>query len=329
MSSSDTEMEVKSEAVPDETTISVKDEELELDPEDSVKKEETGTAADNEVKADPVKKDTGKVDLAGDDEFTGGLGVFKEALKQFAANPDEDVTVYHLTEKCKKVSCYVGIDEAGRGPVLGPMVYSIFACVADEESINEKKKKGQSLSKIEDCPPVLLDKLSKLNDSKQLTEKVREEIFQKFSDLDYIAFGLKIISPSQIANKSYRRQKYSLNEVSHNAAIELIQGFADRGIKIERVYVDTVGPMDKYQKKLELTFPDLRFKVDKKADSKYKPVSAASVCAKVTRDVALKKWKFPDAENIDLGLAKGWGSGYPGGNAHSYYVYYGVCCCHC
>lgn len=130
------------------------------------------------------------------------------------------------------------------------MVYSIFACVADENSINEKKKKGQSLPKIEECPPVLLDvdkKFSKLNDSKQLTEKVREDIFKKFSDLDYIAFGIKIISPSQIANKSYRRQKYSLNEISHNAAIELIQGLADRGVKIERVYVDTVGPMDKYQ----------------------------------------------------------------------------------
>lgn len=137
--------------------------------------------------------------------------------------------------------------------VLGPMVYSIFACVADEPLINEKKKKGQSLSKIEDAPPVLLDtdkKFGKLNDSKQLTEKVREEIFKKFSDLDYISFGLKIISPSQIANKSYRRQKYSLNEISHNAAFELIQGLADRGVKIERVFVDTVGPMDKYQVRL-------------------------------------------------------------------------------
>ncbi|ODN00494.1 39S ribosomal protein L39, mitochondrial, partial [Orchesella cincta] len=304
MSSSDTEMEVKSEPIP-ETTISVKDEELDLDPpEDSIIKKETKVE---------TSKGSGEIDLTGNDDvddLTCGVGVYKDALKKFAANPDDDVTVYHVTEKCKKVSCYVGIDEAGRGPVLGPMVYSIFACVADEESINEKKKKGQSLSKIEDCPPVLLDKLAKLNDSKQLTEKVREEIFQKFSDMDHIAFGLKIISPSQIANKSYRRQKYSLNEISHNAAIELIQGFADRGIKIERVYVDTVGPMDKYQKKLEVTFPDLRFKVDKKADAKYKPVSAASVCAKVTRDVALKKWKFPESEN--LGSSSGWGSGYPG-----------------
>jgi len=149
-----------------------------------------------------------------------------------------------------------------------------------------------------------------LNDSKQLNEKVREEIFAQFSDMDNGAFGIKIISPAQISQKSYRRQKLSLNEISHNAAIELIQGMADRGVKIGKVYVDTVGPMDKYQKKLESLFPDLQFKVDKKADSKYKPVSAASICAKVTRDHALQDWEFPAGDNVHIG--PGWGSGYPG-----------------
>lgn len=67
------------------------------------------------------------------------------------------------------------------------------------------------------------------------------------------------------------------------------------------------------QKKLEDTFPDLRFKVDKKADSKYKPVSAASVCAKVTRDIAVKEWKFSENENVDMGPVRNWGSGYPAG----------------
>lgn len=65
---------------------------------------------------------------------------------------------------------------------------------------------------------------------------------------------------------------------------------------------------------MEQIFPDLRFKVDKKADAKYKPVSAASVCAKVTRDAALKEWTFPADEKVDLGPARSWGSGYPGGN---------------
>ncbi len=127
------------------------------------------------------------------------------------------------------------------------MVYAIFAAVEDSDKIKSKKDGGMSLEKIEECPPVLIDSIKKLNDSKQLTEKIRDEIFAQFSDLDYIAFGIKIISPTQISSKSFQRQKISLNEVSHNAAMELIQGFMDRGVQIGRVYVDTVGPMDKYQ----------------------------------------------------------------------------------
>jgi ribonuclease H2 subunit A len=239
------------------------------------------------------------------------MDVYKEALENFGANNGNDLTAFsNVPEICKKKVCYVGIDEAGRGPVLGPMVYGIFACVADEEVIAEKTKSGVSMGKIEENPPILLN-VAKLNDSKQLTDKVREEIVDKVADLDYIVFGIKIIAPTQISSKSFRRQKVSLNEVSHDAAIELIQGLLDRGVRIAKVYVDTVGPMEKYQKKLEEIFPELKFKVDKKADSKYKPVSAASVFAKVARDSILANWKFPAGMEISIG-SKGWGSGYPG-----------------
>jgi len=236
------------------------------------------------------------------------MELYKEALKEFRLNNSEDLTIYStIPDKCKVQACYVGIDEAGRGPVLGPMVYGIFCCVGDEEAIKEKLKK-QDLSKIEENPPCLIDSIPKMNDSKQLTDKIREEIFAQIADLDYIAFGLKIISPMQIAAKSYRRQKISLNDISHDAAIELTKGLLERGVKISKVFVDTVGPMDKYQKKLELIFPDLQFKVDKKADAKYKTVSAASICAKVARDQAVKEWLFPG--KVEFGES-GWGSGYP------------------
>ena len=125
-------------------------------------------------------------------------------------------------------------------------MYGIFACLVDDEAIAEKTSKGMTLDKIEENPPILLN-VAKLNDSKQLTDVVREEIFKQVADLDYIAFGVKFISPMQISMKSFRRQKVGLNEVSHDAAIELIQGLLDRGVNIARVYVDTVGPKEKYQ----------------------------------------------------------------------------------
>jgi ribonuclease H2 subunit A len=51
-----------------------------------------------------------------------------------------------------------------------------------------------------------------------------------------------------------------------------------------------VGDPTKYEMKLMKKFPKLKIKVSKKADSLFPCVSAASICAKVTRDMLLKNW---------------------------------------
>lgn len=75
-----------------------------------------------------------------------------------------------------------------------------------------------------------------------------------------------------------KRTKYSLNEVSMGSAIDLINAAIDMGVNIAEIYVDTVGPPDKYQAKLSALFPDYQITVAKKADSTYPIVSAASIC---------------------------------------------------
>merc|ERR1712244_158163 len=58
--------------------------------------------------------------------------------------------------------------------------------------------------------------------------------------------------------------------------------------------LDTVGDPMKYEQKLlnHFTGYDVRFTVAKKADALYPVVSAASICAKVTRDDILENWTF-------------------------------------
>ncbi|XP_041979726.1 ribonuclease H2 subunit A [Aricia agestis] len=193
---------------------------------------------------------------------------------------------------CSSEPCMLGVDEAGRGPVLGPMVYGIAYCPLD------KKELLQSLG----CA-----------DSKALTEEKRDEIllniFTQDDAKENLGWAAEVISPNYISNSMYRRAKHSLNEVSMNSAIGLIKMAIEKGANIKEVYVDTVGPPEKYQAKLTEIFPDIKITVAKKADSIYPIVSAASIVAKVTRDHALKVWKFK--EGLDLKQSD-FGSGYPG-----------------
>uniref|UniRef100_K7FZC5 Ribonuclease n=2 Tax=Pelodiscus sinensis TaxID=13735 RepID=K7FZC5_PELSI len=105
-----------------------------------------------------------------------------------------------------------------------------------------------------------------------------------------------------------QRAKYNLNALSHDTAIGLIQHVLDAGVQVTEVFVDTVGPAEKYQEKLKRHFPELEVTVRPKADSLFPIVSAASICAKVARDRAVKNWRFLE----DLGdVSLEYGSGYP------------------
>ncbi|XP_058446229.1 ribonuclease H2 subunit A isoform X2 [Malaya genurostris] len=181
--------------------------------------------------------------------------------------------------------------EGGLFWFLGPMVYGIaFNPISQKDIL---KKLG--------CA-----------DSKQLTEEKRDQIFDDINQKDYavqsIGWAVEVISPNEISMSMLRRTKRSLNEVSMDSAIGLINRAIEADVNIAEVYVDTVGPPEKYQAKLQELFPKFKITVAKKADSTYPIVSAASICAKVSRDHALKVWKFREGIPSDIS----YGSGYPG-----------------
>ncbi|CAO1331133.1 unnamed protein product [Diamesa tonsa] len=217
-----------------------------------------------------------------------------DTLKSYIATKDNAKSFIYFSdipEICKTEKCVLGVDEAGRGPVLGPMVYGISFC-----PISQKK-----LLKDLGCA-----------DSKQLNEEQRDNIFVNMNKEKYaenIGWATDTISPNDISMSMFRRCKRSLNEVSMESAIALIHKAIELKVDVAEVYVDTVGPPEKYQEKLKKIFPRIKITVAKKADSTYPIVSAASICAKVSRDHALKVWKF--REDIEV-PSDGFGSGYPG-----------------
>lgn len=165
------------------------------------------------------------------------------------------------------------------------------------------------------CPINEQSILQKLGcaDSKALNEETRDDIFSNMcKSSNIMGWAVEIISPNCICNSMLSRTKYSLNQVSMDAAIGLIRAAITGGVKLEHIFVDTVGKPEKYQEYLENIFPSYKITVAKKADSTFPIVSAASICAKVSRDHALHVWNFQ--EGLELS-PKEYGSGYPGGES--------------
>ncbi|GAA5825575.1 hypothetical protein JCM3770_006892 [Rhodotorula araucariae] len=188
----------------------------------------------------------------------------------------------------------LGVDEAGRGPALGPQVYGIAFCRLSYS-----------------------DTLKSLGfaDSKTLTDPLREELFKDIlAHAEDVKYAATVMSPADISLGMLRKTPYNLNAQSHDVTINLIREVVERGYNIKECYVDTVGPAGDYQAKLSSFFPTIDFTVTSKADALFPIVSAASIVAKVTRDRILADWRFAEpgvGDGAGGEDARLFGSGYP------------------
>ncbi len=184
-----------------------------------------------------------------------------------------------------------GIDEAGRGPVIGPMVMA--CCCFDENGI---------------------EKLKELNvkDSKQITPKRREFLEEKIKEIA-LKYIIKKISPVEIDET---RKKISLNDIEAKEISEMLSEL-DKTTEImpSVIYIDSPENIqENFTKKILKFMPSLpssqkaigknKFNIISEhfADSKYIEVSAASILAKVERD--------REIENLKK-IYGDFGSGYP------------------
>lgn len=219
------------------------------------------------------------------------------------------VPLENYPELAKNVPCILGIDEAGRGPVLGPLVYSIFICPLEHQGI--LKELGVAGKRIAIESDIQFFSFYTL-DSKVLDVAQREKFAKTVSESysDRLGWSVKIVTPQTISHSMQMVNKYNLNSLSYDTVYSILERIKAQGVQVDHVFVDTLGKPETYKKQLSERFPGYSFTVCSKADSIYPVVGAASIFAKVTRDFNLENWK---PQGTSLSFDRDFGSGYPSG----------------
>ena len=153
-----------------------------------------------------------------------------------------------------------GIDEAGKGPVIGPLVVGIFCC--SKKSIDRLKKIG-------------------VKDSKKLSPKKRTELFKKLKEIgEYDTIKIDARSLDELMKKR------TINEILKDCYAKLINKVS------ANVYI--VDSPDVIPERISNELSELSGKNVKalhKADERCDVVAAASIIAKVERDLEIEKIK--------------------------------------
>lgn len=135
----------------------------------------------------------------------------------------------------------LGVDEAGRGPLAGAVVAGAVII------------------------PEYFSELDEINDSKKLTEKKREKLFEIIMEKCIVGIGIsdeKEIDEVNILNATFSAMRKAISQVTEKAEFDVV--LVDGNHKIK-------GYMGKQEEVI-------------KGDAKSLSIAAASIVAKVTRD---------------------------------------------
>lgn len=198
------------------------------------------------------------------DERSGVMTICKQYRLKLE---DKDKELKRLTamkqfeNQYSDYSYICGIDEVGRGPFAGPVI----AC---------------AVILPKDCDILYI------NDSKKLTEKKREELYDEILS-KAVAYGIGSVPPSQIdemniLNATYEAMRKAIGNLSVTPDLLLNDAVTIPGVPIKQVPII-------------------------KGDAKSISIAAASIVAKVTRDRIMVAYDkvFP---GYDLASNKGYGS---------------------
>ena len=165
-----------------------------------------------------------------------------------------------------------GVDEAGRGSMLGPLV--VAGISISKSKVNLLKKQG-------------------VRDSKKLSPAARERLYKKIIQIVDDHYIVKI--PPRIIDKSV--SNHSLNHLEAKYMAKVISKLSP-----SIAFVDSCDVNSKrFGKEISKLTSNTKIRSYHHADSKFITVSAASILAKVSRDRAITRL----SKKYDIG------SGYP------------------
>lgn len=175
-----------------------------------------------------------------------------------------------------------GMDEAGRGPAIGPIVFGLVVLTEEQEKI-------------------LID--AGVKDSKALDENKRNtllEIIKANSEFN----NTKIVAASEIDR--LRGEGFTMNQIEVESFRALLQTYSGTLAKLQ------LDAADVNEERFGSNFTDLttgEIQSKHRGDALFVAVSAASICAKVVRDGEIKKLQA-QLKKSDPDLPS-FGSGYP------------------